>query len=80
MKAKSDGNSNVTISLTNKVIAEKGGQSSDILVNNHSSTLPGIGTKMLTSKRVFSLKGIDFNNLTGGKDYISTVTITIGAN
>lgn len=80
LKAKSDGNSNVTISLTNKVIAEKGGQSSDILVNNHNSTLPGIGTKMLTSKRVFSLKDINFNNLTGGKDYISTVTITIGAN
>lgn len=71
---------NVTISLTNKIIAEKGGQSSDILINSNSSVLPGIGTKMLTSKRVFSLKNLSYNSFTVGNDYISTVTITIGAN
>lgn len=72
--------SNTTITLTNKIIAKKSGQNSDILINNHNSTLPGIGTKMLTSKRVFSLKNISFSNVTAEKDYISTVTITIGAN
>lgn len=72
--------SNTTITLTNKIIAKNGGQNSDILTNNHNSVLPGIGTKMLVSKRVFSLKNINFAQVVAEKDYISTVTITIGAN
>ena len=72
--------SNIVKTLTNKIIAKKDGQNSDSLLNNTSSTLPGIGTKLLVSRRVFSIKSVEIGSVVAGKDYISTVTITIGAN
>ena len=74
-------NTNSSIELKNYVIAElSNGSSSNLMDDWQGNILPGIGTRMIVSKRVFSLKDIQVSGnsrFIEGYYYISTVTVTI---
>ena len=71
--------------LTNLVIALDSSISLGSINNNtdtsipssSSPSLPGIGNNMLTSRRVFSLSGLNLNSFDAATDYVSYVSVFI---